>query len=81
MGHHAPEAIATAEFQHTGGRTLGEDWRAHGAAKELKEQQGAQRLAMELVEVDRERIGVGRVREIGAAIALGDEGFSGTGAV
>lgn len=61
MGHHAPEAIATTEFQDAGGWALSEYRGAHRPPKKLEEEQSAQRLAMELVEVDRKRVGIGRI--------------------
>lgn len=57
MAHHAPKAIAAAEIEHAGGRTLGESWRADGTAKELEEEEGAKGLAMEFLEVDGKRVG------------------------
>lgn len=57
MAHHAPKAIAAAEIENAGGGSLVESRRADGTAKELEEEEGAKRLAMEFLEVDGKRIG------------------------
>ncbi len=84
MAHHGPEAGAAANLEDALGRALGKGGRAHRAAKDLDEQQGAHRLAVQLRQVGGQRVGQARVVEVGAAIAEdkglgGDEVLAGAG--